>query len=243
MKFIRRSGRTFDEMREPEFEVNYLPHAEGSCLTKFGNTHVLCTATVDLQVPPFLRGKGTGWITAEYGMLPRSTGVRYQRESLKGKVDGRTQEIQRLIGRSLRAAVDLKALGERQIIVDCDVIRADGGTRTAAITGGFLALHQAIKKLQREGVIRTDPIKTQIAAISCGIVNDQPLLDLEYVEDSQADVDANFIMSTDNQLIEVQATGEKRPFSEEEYNKIFSLAKKGVTELLIMQRNIIKKHA
>lgn len=243
MKFIRRSGRTFDEMRKAEFEVNYLPHAEGSCLAKFGNTHVLCTATIDLQVPPFLRDKGTGWITAEYGMLPRSTGVRYQRESLKGKVDGRTQEIQRLIGRSLRAAVDLKLLGERQIIVDCDVIRADGGTRTAAITGGFLALHQAIKKLLREGVIRTDPIKTQVAAISCGIVNGSPLLDLEYVEDSQADVDANFIMSTDNQLIEVQATGEKRPFSEAEYNEIFSLAKKGVAELLIMQRNIIKKHA
>jgi ribonuclease PH len=243
MKFIRRSGRTFDEMRKVEFDVNYLPHAEGSCLAKFGNTHVLCTATVDLQVPPFLRDKGTGWITAEYGMLPRSTGVRYQRESLKGKVDGRTQEIQRLIGRSLRAAVDLKSLGERQIIVDCDVIRADGGTRTAAITGGFLALHQAIKKLRREGVIRTDPIVTQVAAISCGIVSGHPLLDLEYVEDSQADVDANFIMSNDSLLIEVQATGEKRPFSEEEHNQLFSLAKKGVAELLIMQRQIIEKNA
>lgn len=243
MAILRRSGRAYDQMRNVECEINYMPHAEGSCLIKFGNTHVLCTATVDQQVPVFLRDKGQGWITAEYGMLPRSTGMRIGREAAKGKVDGRTQEIQRLIGRSLRAVVDLRLLGERQIIVDCDVIRADGGTRTAAITGGYIALHQALKKLQKDGVIKVRPFKTAVAAISCGIVNGIPMLDLEYFEDSQAEVDANFILSGDSRIIEVQAAGEKRPFDEEEYNNLFNLAKKGVIDLLKIQNQVIEKYA
>ena len=243
MSYVRRSGRTYDQMRKVEIEANYKPNAEGSCLIKFGNTHLICTATVDQQLPLFLRNKDQGWITAVYGMLPRSTAQRNQRESPKGKIDGRTHEIQRLISRSLRAVVDLKALGERQIIIDCDVIRADGGTRTAAITGGYVALFLALSKLKKNNIIKTLPITSQVAAISCGIVGGTPILDLEYVEDSIAEVDANFILSTNNSIIEVQATGEKRPFTEEEYSNLHKLAKKGVSELLRIQNEIILKNA
>lgn len=241
--FIRRSGRLFDQMRKVEVELDYLPYAEGSCLIKFGNTHVICSATVDKQMPSFLRDKGHGWVTAEYGMLPRATNTRTQREAAKGKVDGRTQEIQRLISRSLRAVVDLKGLGERQILLDCDVIRADGGTRTAAITGSYIALFQALKKLKESRAIQSFPLHTQVAAISCGIVNGTPILDLEYVEDSQAEVDANFILSGDGNIIEIQATGEKRPFTEDEYSQLLTLARKGVKELLILQNQVLLKYA
>jgi ribonuclease PH len=242
MSYIRRSGRAHDQMRKVELEPNYSPNAEGSCFIKFGNTHVICTATVDSYVPPFLRDKGQGWITAEYGMLPRSTSQRNQRESSKGKIDGRTHEIQRLISRSLRSVVDLKALGERQIIVDCDVIRADGGTRTAAITGGYVALFLALSKLRKNNTIKTMPIISQVAAISCGIVGGTPILDLEYIEDSTAEVDANYILSGQGGIIEIQATGEKRPFSEEEYSRLYDLAKKGVSELLKIQNEVILKY-
>lgn len=242
MSYIRRSGRTHDQMRKVELELNYSPNAEGSCFIKFGNTHVICTATVDSYVPPFLKGKMQGWISAEYGMLPRSTQQRNQRESSKGKVDGRTHEIQRLISRSLRSVVDLKAMGERQIIVDCDVIRADGGTRTAAITGGYVALFLAFQKMMKSNQIKTMPIISQVAAISCGVVNGSPILDLEYVEDSTAEVDANFILSSDGGIIEIQATGEKRPFTRGEYNKMYDLAESGVAQLLRMQNEVILKN-
>ena len=236
MTFNRSAGRKPDSLREVSCEVNFMPHAEGSCLIKFGNTHVVCTASVDKEVPRFLKGKNQGWVTAEYGMLPRSTGTRMQRESAKGRLDGRTQEIQRLIGRSLRTVVDLKALGERQIIVDCDVIRADGGTRTAAITGGYIALYLACQKLARDRIITKSPIIGQVAAISVGIVKNTPLLDLEYIEDSDAEVDANFVMTSDNLIIEIQATAEQKPFSEDQYNKMLTLAKKGIAELVEIQK-------
>lgn len=241
--YTRRSGRKHDQMRKVEVDINFLPYAEGSCLIKFGNTHVICSATVDQNLPHFLRDKGHGWVTAEYGMLPRATNTRNQREAMKGKVDGRTQEIQRLIARSLRSIVDLKALGERQIVMDCDVIRADGGTRTAAITGGYIALFLALKKLKDQGKFANIPIISQVAAISCGIVNGTPLLDLEYIEDSQADVDANFILSGDGRTIEIQATGEKRPFDDTEYMNMLALARKGVGELLTIQNKILLENA
>ncbi len=243
MSYIRRSGRTPSQMRKVEIDLNYIPHAEGSCYVRFGNTHVLCNATVDPYLPPFLRDKRQGWITAEYGMLPRSTMQRNQRDATRGKIDGRTHEIQRLISRSLRSVVDLKALGERQIIIDCDVIRADGGTRTAAITGGYVSLFLALSKLKSQGLIKTLPIISQVAAVSCGVVNGEPILDLDYVEDSTADVDANFVLAKDGGIIEVQATGEKRPFSEEEYGSLYTLAKNGITELMRIQNEAILKHA
>jgi ribonuclease PH len=236
----RRSLREFDELRNIECEINFLPYAEGSCFIKFGNTHVICSATIDQGVPYFLRNTGKGWVTAEYSMLPRSTQTRIQRESVKGKLDGRTQEIQRLIGRSLRSVVKLECLGERQIIVDCDVIRADGGTRTASITGGYIALNLAIKHALAKGIIYKNPIIDQVAAISCGIVGKKPMLDLEYIEDSEAEVDANFVMSGSSNIIEVQITGEKRPFTELEYNNLFSLAKKGILELIKLQKKYLK---
>lgn len=236
---IRRSLRQLDDLRKIDVEINYISYAEGSCLIKFGNTHVVCCASVDNFVPPFLRNTGKGWITAEYSMLPRSTHTRMMRESTKGKVGGRTQEIQRLIGRSLRSVVDLRVLGERQIIVDCDVIKADGGTRTAAITGGYIAMHLAIARLLEENQLKRSPIISQVAAISCGIVSGKPMLDLEYTEDSDADVDANFVMSGKGELIEVQATGEKRPFTEDEFSQLLSLAKKGVAELVKIQNNAL----
>lgn len=235
----RPSGREFDHLRNISFELDYAPYAEGSCLVKFGNTHVLCTATLDEKVPPFLKGKGSGWVTAEYGMLPRATHDRVPREAAKGKQSGRTQEIQRLIGRSLRAIMDLKALGEKQMIIDCDVIRADGGTRTAAITGSFLALFAACSKMAHEGRIQSMPITKQVAAVSCGIYKGQPILDLDYAEDSNAEADANFVLTEAGQIIEIQATAEDKPFDDKHFQELFTLARKGIKELTTMQSAII----
>ncbi|MFT6073040.1 MAG: ribonuclease PH [Alphaproteobacteria bacterium] len=235
----RPSQRNFDQLRDVTFELDYAPQAEGSCLIKYGNTHVLCTATIEDKIPPFLKGKGEGWVTAEYGMLPRSTGERMGREAARGKQSGRTQEIQRLIGRSLRAVTDLKALGEKQIIIDCDVIRADGGTRTAAITGGYIALFAACAKAAKEGRIKSMPITKQVAAISCGIYKDKAVLDLDYIEDSNAQADANFILTETNQIIEIQATAEDKPFSDDLFQELFVLARKGIKELTAMQAKII----
>jgi len=235
MTFIRTESRAHDSLRDISCETNILPNAEGSCLIKFGNTHVMCTASVENNVPRFLKGKGRGWVTAEYGMLPRSTNTRMQREVTKGKQDGRTQEIQRLIGRSLRSVVDLKALGERQIIIDCDVIRADGGTRTASITGGFIALALACRTLK----LPQSPLISQVAAISVGIVKGTPLLDLEYIEDNNADVDSNFVMTKDGKIIEIQATAENQAFSEDEYSAMFKLAKSGIMDLIAIQNEAL----
>lgn len=237
---VRRSLRKLDELRQVECELGAMPHAEGSCFIKFGNTHVMCTASVETQVPHFIRNTGKGWVTAEYSMLPRSTHSRMQRESAKGSVGGRTQEIQRLIGRSLRSVIDLKKLGERQIVIDCDVIRADGGTRTAAITGGYVALHMAIQSLLDKQLIKKSPITSQVAAISCGVVDGKPMLDLEYTEDSAAEVDGNFVMSGNGDIIEVQITGEERPFSKQEYDALYGLASGGIKTLLEMQRRLLK---
>ncbi|GLT01213.1 ribonuclease PH [Sphingobium jiangsuense] len=217
---------------EPGFTV----HAEGSCLVSFGDTRVLCTASVEERVPPFLRGKGEGWVTAEYGMLPRATHTRGSREAAKGKQSGRTQEIQRLIGRSLRAIVDLKALGERQITIDCDVIQADGGTRTAAISGAWVALRIAVDKLMKDGLLAADPIRQQVAAVSCGICGGTPVLDLDYVEDSAAEADANFVLTGDGKLAEVQATAEGATFDEEELLRLLRLARIGCGEIFAAQR-------
>jgi ribonuclease PH len=233
---MRPSERLPDMLRAVTLETGVNRYAEGSCLVSFGHTKVLVTASLEEGVPGFLRGKGQGWVTAEYGMLPRATHTRGRREAAQGKQSGRTQEIQRLIGRSLRAVVDLKALGERQISVDCDVIQADGGTRTAAITGAWVALRLATKYLLDEGVIATDPIVDQVAAISCGVFNGTPVLDLEYEEDSNAEADANFVLTGHGDIVEIQATGEKRGFSEAEFEALFSLAKKGISDLCIMQR-------
>ncbi len=241
IKNIRNSLRKESELREITMQSNVLMHAEGSCLVKFGNTHVMCSATVEKSVPHFLKGSGTGWLTAEYSMLPRSTNTRIARESVKG-ISGRTQEIQRLIGRSLRAALNLKLLGERQIIVDCDVLQADGGTRTAAINGGYVAMAIAIKKMIKMGVIKNHPIISQIAAISCGIFQDMVILDLDYYEDSNADVDSNFIFSyTDkkSQIIEVQSTSEKKPFSKDEFDKMFNIAQSSMPEIMKLQQEAI----
>ena len=235
----RPSGRRPDELRRIMLTPGASRYAEGSCLVEFGVTRVLCTASVDAGVPPFLRNTGKGWVTAEYGMLPRSTHTRSAREAARGKQSGRTQEIQRLIGRSLRSVVHLDKLGERQITVDCDVIEADGGTRTAAITGGYVALHLALVKLQKEGVIKTLPVHACVAAISCGIVDGTPVLDLEYVEDSAAQVDANFVMTHEGKLVEVQATAEERPFGEDEFHALLALAKKGIAELAELQKKAL----
>ena len=223
-------------MRVVTLETGVNRYAEGSCMVTFGHTKVLVTASLEEGVPGFLRGKGQGWVTAEYGMLPRATHTRGRREAAQGKQSGRTQEIQRLIGRSLRAVTDLKALGERQISVDCDVVQADGGTRTAAITGAWVALRLATKHLMEEGVIKADPILDVVAAISCGISQDVPVLDLEYEEDSNAEADANFVLTGTGQIVEVQATGEKRGFSQGEFDSLFGLARKGINELVHLQR-------
>jgi len=235
----RPSGRGFNKLRKVQMKKNALKHAEGSCLIKFGNTHVLCSASVEERVPPWLRNTGKGWITAEYGMLPRSTNSRVNREAIRGKQSGRTQEIQRLIGRSLRSVVDLTQLGERQIIMDCDVLQADGGTRTAAITGSFVALHGAINWLISKKKISNSPIKAQVAAVSCGIYKATPVLDLDYREDSEADVDANFVITSNKKLVEIQGTAEADPFSEKDFLNLLSLAKKGVSELILMQSKIL----
>ncbi len=232
---MRPSGRTLDQMRDISIEVGATRHAEGSCMIRCGDTHVLCTASLEERVPPFLRNTGQGWVTAEYGMLPRATTSRMRREAAAGKQSGRTQEIQRLIGRSLRAGIDRNALGERQITVDCDVIQADGGTRCASITGGWVALRLAVNKLLTAGDIVTDPITDHVAAVSCGIYAGQPVLDLDYPEDSQAGTDANFVMTGAGSMIEVQASAEGSTFSRDQFDELLSLAQKGVGELVAAQ--------
>jgi ribonuclease PH len=234
-KVMRPSGRKLDELRSITIETNITKHAEGSCLIKIGDTHVLCTATVEDRVPPFVKGSGLGWVTAEYGMLPRSTGSRMRREASSGKQGGRTIEIQRLIGRSLRAGVDRVALGERQITVDCDVIQADGGTRCASITGGWVALKLAVNKLLREGVLLSDPLISPIAAISCGIYAGQTIADLDYAEDSEAGVDGNFIMMGSGSMIETQISAEGSTYSRKQLDELMDLAVKGIGELIVAQ--------
>ena len=237
---MRPSGRKNDELRAISFERGVSIHAEGSCLVKFGNTHVLCTASLEERVPPWLKGGGKGWVTAEYGMLPRATGDRMKREAASGKQSGRTQEIQRLIGRSLRAVVDLRALGERQISLDCDVIQADGGTRTAAITGSFIALQDCISWMMARDMIKASPLKDHVAAISCGIHSDEAVLDLDYAEDSTAGTDANFVMTGSGGIIEVQGTAEGEPFSQEMLLKLLGLANGGIKTLVEMQKAALK---
>lgn len=236
---MRHSGRRPDQLRPVSFEVGFAKHAEGSCLAKFGDTHVLCTASIEERVPPFLRNKGAGWVTAEYGMLPRSTHSRMDREAARGKQTGRTQEIQRLIGRALRSVVDLKSLGERQITIDCDVLQADGGTRTTAISGAYVALYRALQKLVQNGTLASLPISHQVAAVSCGIVKDTPLLDLDYVEDSGAQADANFVLTDAGAIIEIQTTAEDKPFKEEALFEMMCLARCGIEEITTLQRKAL----
>jgi ribonuclease PH len=233
---MRPSRRQPDELRAVSLERGVVKYAEGSCLVKFGDTHVLVTATVEDRLPPWLKGQGRGWITAEYGMLPRATLERTRRESAAGKQSGRTVEIQRLIGRSLRSVVDLEALGERQLTVDCDVLQADGGTRTAAITGAWVALYDCIAWMKKRDMLRTDPVRDHIAAISCGVFNGVAVLDLDYAEDSAADTDANFVLTGGGKIVEVQGTAEKDPFSEEQLLALLALARKGVTKLVDLQK-------
>jgi ribonuclease PH len=234
---MRPSKRQFDEMRPISFERNVSKHAEGSCLVKFGDTHVLCTASLEEKVPGWMRNTGRGWVTAEYGMLPRATGERTRREASAGKQGGRTLEIQRLIGRSLRAVVDLQALGEMQITVDCDVIQADGGTRTASITGGWVALHDCLRWMETRQMINVSKVlRDHVAAISCGIHDGQPVLDLDYVEDSGAGTDANFVMTGKGGIVEIQGTAEGVPFTEEEFTALMALARKGITRLVSLQQ-------
>jgi ribonuclease PH len=233
---LRPSQRLADALRPVSIETGVNRYAEGSALIAFGHTKVLVTASVDESVPGFLRGRGQGWVTAEYGMLPRATHTRGRREATEGKQSGRSQEIQRLIGRSLRAVTNLKALGERQISIDCDVIQADGGTRTASITGAWVALRLATRYLMSEGVIAADPILDQVAAVSCGVHQDAAVLDLDYEEDSQAEADANFVLTGAGDIVEIQATGERRGFTQGEFETLFSLARKGIGELLELQK-------
>jgi ribonuclease PH len=233
---MRPSGRNLDEMRAVSVETGFTKHAEGSALIKMGDTHVLCTATIEDRVPPFIKGSGLGWVTAEYGMLPRATNTRMRREATTGKQGGRTVEIQRLIGRALRAGVDRSALGERQITVDCDVLQADGGTRCASITGGWIALRLAVNKLMKAGDVVSDPLVDPVAAISCGIYAGQPVLDLDYPEDSEAGVDGNFIMTGSGKLIEIQMSAEGSTYSRDQMNQLMDLAEKGVSELVEIQK-------
>lgn len=235
----RPSGRAADQMRAVSLEPGFSRHAEGSCLVRFGDTHVLCAATVEERVPGWLRNSGRGWVTAEYGMLPRSTHTRTDREAARGKQSGRTQEIQRLIGRSLRAVTNMEGFGERQIRVDCDVLQADGGTRTAAITGSWVALHIALKGLVDKGAIKSIPLVGQVAAISCGIYQGQPVLDLDYDEDSKAETDSNFVITDGGTLVEIQATAEGTPFTDAEFMELLRLARKGAGELAELQRAAI----
>jgi len=237
---MRPSGRKTDQMRKVSLERNFSKHAEGSCLVKFGDTHVLCTASLEEKAPPWLRNSGKGWVTAEYGMLPRATGERMRREASAGKQSGRTQEIQRLIGRSLRAVVDLEALGERQISIDCDVIQADGGTRTAAITGAWIALHDCLAWMETRSMIKPGKVlKDHVAAVSCGIFASQPVLDLDYLEDSAAETDANFVITGSGGIVEIQGTAEGKPFSEDEFLTLLNLAKSGISDLVTLQKQII----
>jgi ribonuclease PH len=236
---MRPSERAPDALRSISFETGVNRYAEGSCLITAGHTKVLVTASIEESLPGWLRGKGQGWVTAEYGMLPRATHTRGRREAAQGKQSGRTQEIQRLIGRSMRAVVDLKALGERQMVLDCDVVQADGGTRTAAITGAWVAMKIACNWLLAEGVLKRDPVLDQVAAVSCGVFNGTPVLDLDYEEDSNAEADSNFVLTGSGDIVEIQATGEKRGFSEAEFQALFGLARKGVGELMAMQLKAI----
>jgi ribonuclease PH len=236
---MRRSNRTPNEMRAVSLTPGFSRHAEGSCLVKFGDTHVLATASLEEKAPPFLKGSGKGWVTAEYGMLPRSTHDRMRREAAAGKQSGRTQEIQRLVGRSLRAICDLSAMGERQITIDCDVLQADGGTRTAAITGGFVALSQCLAFMKKTGLVTVPVIKDHVAAVSCGIVKGEPLLDLDYDEDSTAETDANFVLTGSGGLVEIQGTAEGAPFSEDQLVALLKLARKGIGELVELQKQAL----
>ncbi|MGC9953887.1 MAG: ribonuclease PH [Rhizomicrobium sp.] len=233
---MRNPPRAPDQLRSVSLEPGYAKHAEGSCLVKFGDTHVLVTASLEETTPPFLRGSGKGWVTAEYGMLPRATHERMRREAAVGKQSGRTLEIQRLIGRSLRAVVDLTALGERQIVIDCDVLQADGGTRTASVTGGFVALAGCIAFMKKTGMVTKPAIKNHIAAVSCGIVKGQAMLDLDYAEDSTAETDANFVLTGAGGLVELQGTAEGAPFSDEQFAQMLKFARKGIEELVALQK-------
>ncbi len=236
---MRPSGRANNELRDIKFDTGFSPYAEGSCLVKIGNTHVLCNATVEEKVPPFLRNSGNGWVTAEYGMLPRATHTRTDREAGRGKQTGRTVEIQRLIGRSLRAVVDLKALGERQVRIDCDVLQADGGTRTASITGGYVALHLALQKVVDAGQLKTLPLTDQVAAVSCGIYKGTPVLDLDYDEDSTAEADANFVLTGNGGIVEIQATAEESPFAGKAFGEMHTLASQGIQQLIKLQQQAL----
>ena len=239
---MRLNKRATDALREVSVETKVNKHAEGSCLIKFGDTHILCTATIEETLPPFLKGKHLGgWVTAEYSLLPRSTESRVRREISQGKPSGRTQEIQRLISRSLRSVVNLKALGERQVIIDCDVLQADGGTRTASITGGYIALHLALQTLVEKKIYQRVPLTSDIAAVSCGIIGKEILLDLDYKEDSNADVDANFVINSKNNLVEIQATAEKNSFSEEQFLSILNIARIGTKHLFEIQNKALGK--
>lgn len=240
MALTRTAGRTPEDIRSLTIEPHFSPYAEGSCLICVGNTHVICTASVDEKVPPFLRGAGRGWVTAEYGMLPRATHSRMDREAARGKQSGRTQEIQRLIGRSLRAIIDLEKLGERQIKIDCDVIRADGGTRTASITGAWVALSLAVEDLMQKGLIAAMPLRDQVAAISCGLVAGEALADLDYNEDSNAETDANFVLTASGGIVEIQGTAEQHPFSESQLMEMMTLAKKGCRQLFEVQMQAVR---
>jgi len=233
---MRPSGRSPNALRPVSFDLGFAKHAEGSCLIKFGDTHVLCTASLDEKVPPFLKGQGKGWVTAEYGMLPRATHTRGRREAAAGKQSGRTQEIQRLVGRSLRAVTDLVALGERQITIDCDVIQADGGTRTASITGGYVALYQCLAGLVKAGTLEKIPLIAEVAAISCGLYKGVAVLDLDYAEDSNAEADANFVLTGSGGIVEIQGTAEADPFTEAQFLNLLGLAKAGIAELCALQR-------
>ena len=236
---MRPSGRALDELRTVTMEPGFSKHAEGSCLIKFGDTHVLCTASLEERVPPWIRGTGKGWVTAEYGMLPRATNTRMNREAARGKQSGRTQEIQRLIGRSLRAVTDLETMGELQITVDCDVIQADGGTRTASITGAYVAMHQAFQNAVERGLMASVPLIDQVAGISCGLYKDTAILDLDYLEDSTAEADTNFVLTGTKGIVEIQGTAEDYPFSEDQFMELMTLAKKGVQELVQLQREAL----
>ncbi len=235
----RPSGRKPDQIRNVEIITDVNKHAEGSCLVKFGDTHVLCTASAEEKVPGWMKGTGAGWVTGEYGMLPRSTGSRMDREAARGKQSGRTQEIQRLIGRALRSVVDFKAMGERQLRIDCDVIQADGGTRTAAITGGFVAMHLAFQHIVKVGLLDSVPMKDTVSAISCGVYQGVPVSDLDYDEDSEADTDANFVITGSGGIVEIQGTAEKEPFSEAEFLQLLNLAKEGCEELTRLQKEVL----
>jgi ribonuclease PH len=237
--FMRPSGRTANQLRPVSFELGFAKHAEGSCLVKFGDTHVLCTASVEERVPPWMRGTGKGWVSAEYGMLPRATNTRTDREAARGKQSGRTQEIQRLIGRALRAVTKMDGFGEVQIRLDCDVLQADGGTRTASITGAYLALHRAFETMIGMGLITEIPMSEPVAAVSCGLYKGTAVLDLDYAEDSNAQADANFVLTGSNKIVEVQGTAEEDPFTANEFQALMNLAQKGVTELVALQKDAL----